>query len=79
MGVPASITATTAAIGAAHVTQRQARWLLSHALLDPKRRGLMQAALDSQGRLDRRVYGVLQATLSPAEKQAMQRETRNTR
>jgi hypothetical protein len=75
MGVPASITATTAAVGAAHVTQRQARWLLSNALLDPKRRGLMQAAMDSQGRLDRRVYGVMKATLSPAEKRQYLRET----
>jgi hypothetical protein len=79
MGVPASITATTAALGAAHVTQRQARWLLSNALLDPKRRGLMQAALDSQGRLDRRVYGVMEAILRPAEQRAYQRETRGTR
>ena len=39
-------------------------------------RGLMQAAMDSQGRLDRRGYGVMQATLSPAEKRQYLRETR---
>jgi hypothetical protein len=76
LGVPAPITAVTAALGAAHVTQRQGRWLIAHALLDPRRRGLMQAAMDSQGRLDRRVYGVMQATLSPAEKRQYLRETR---
>ena len=76
IGVPAPVVATVAGIGAAHITQRQARWLMAHALLDPKRRAVMQAALDGQMRLNPRVYGALVATLSPEEKTAYQRETR---
>jgi hypothetical protein len=76
IGVSAPVVATMAGAGAVHVTQRQARWLLANALLDPKRRGLMQAALDGQMRLNPRIYGALVATLSPEEKKAYTRETR---
>jgi hypothetical protein len=75
-GVPLTITAPVAAIIGAHATQKQIRWLVANALLDPKRSGIVRAAMDSRGRLDRRLYGVLRESLSPAEKQQYVRETR---
>lgn len=73
LGIP---TTPIALIRAGYVTQQQGRWLLSHALLSPKLRPLVEAGLDRTGRLDRRIYGALKLALSPEERRQFVRETR---
>jgi hypothetical protein len=45
LGVPAEVTGTIAAVGAARVLARQGRWIIANALLDPKRRAWLLRAL----------------------------------
>jgi hypothetical protein len=75
LGIPVSVTSKLAVANAVLIGGQQARWLMAHALLDPSRRKLMQAAIDGQGILNPRFYGFMLATLSPEEKKAYQRET----
>jgi hypothetical protein len=79
LAIPRSVTSSIlAAPRAVQLGAQQSRWLLANAMLDPGRRKMMQAAIDGTGTLHPRVYGLLLASLSSAEKQAYARETRET-
>jgi hypothetical protein len=54
---------------------QQARWLFAHGLMDARRRQMMQAAINGEGILNPQFYGVMLASLSPAERKAFERET----
>ena len=75
LGIPRVVTSPLVAGKAIQLGIEQSRWLMAHALLDPSKRQLLQAAIDGQGTINPRLYGFLLASLSPAERKAYQRET----
>jgi hypothetical protein len=76
LGVPSSITTAMTALGAGHLAQQQVRYSIAQALLDPRKRALVLAAIDDNGVLNPRLYGALRAAMTPAEKKAVERESR---
>jgi hypothetical protein len=72
LGIKGGIVAGTKAVIAG---TQQARWLMAHAMLDPSRRPLIQAAINGEGILNPRFYSLMLASLSPAERKAFERET----
>jgi hypothetical protein len=76
LGVPLGV---AAAVKAASAAAKQARYGLAYALTSERLRPLVVRAIRGDGTLDPRVYGWITLAMTPAEKKALERETREKR
>lgn len=73
MGVPLGVVST---VKAASALYKQARYGLAYALTSERLRPLVLRAIQENGTINPRVYGLIIAAMTPAEKKALERQTK---
>ena len=76
LGVPPGV---VSGVKAATAVGQQARYALAYALTSERLRPLVMRAIQENGTINPRVYGLIIAAMSPAEKKALERQTRGER